>query len=195
MSVIAFPFFRQNGAAPDLQRRRLLAALGWGSVGVVCGAGAVATVRFLYPRVLFEPPAYFTIGFPNAFTISEPADGHGVCLVLLKWKKSHRSWIVLEKERMYAIFAKCTHLGCTPSWYDDDRTFKCPCHGSQFFSNGVNFAGPAPRPMDRYKIALAEDGRIVVHTNTLFTYKDFDNPFAYLDLKRITVAGAAGSVP
>jgi cytochrome b6-f complex iron-sulfur subunit len=96
---------------------------------------------------------------------------------------------------MYAIFAKCTHLGCTPSWYDDDRTFKCPCHGSQFFSNGVNFAGPAPRPMDRYKIALAEDGRIVVHTNTLFTYKDFDNPFAYLDLKRITVAGAAGSVP
>jgi cytochrome b6-f complex iron-sulfur subunit len=189
MSVITFPFFKQSGDALNLQRRRLLAALGWGSVGVVCGASAVATLRFLYPRVLFEPPAYFTIGYPSAFAISEPADSHGVCLVLLKWKKSNRTWIVLENERMYAIFAKCTHLGCTPSWYDEDRTFKCPCHGSQFYSNGVNFAGPAPRPMDRFKIALAEDGQIMVHTNTLFTYKDFDNPFAYLDLKRITVAG------
>ena len=86
MSVITFPFFKQSGDALNLQRRRLLAALGWGSVGVVCGASAVATLRFLYPRVLFEPPAYFTIGYPSAFAISEPADSHGVCLVLLKWK-------------------------------------------------------------------------------------------------------------
>jgi cytochrome b6-f complex iron-sulfur subunit len=192
MSIITFSFLRQNGSAPDPLKRKLLSALGWGSVTLVCGAGAVSTVRFLYPRVLFEPPAYFTIGFPNEFMISDQVDSHGVCLVLLKWKKSHRIWIVLEKDKMFAIFAKCTHLGCTPSWYEEDRTFKCPCHGSQFYSNGVNFAGPAPRPMDRFKISMAEDGQIVVHTDTLFTYKDFDNPYAYLDLKRLAFAGASG---
>lgn len=192
MSTITFSFLRQNGSAPDPLRRKLLSALGWGSVTLVCGASAVSTVRFLYPRVLFEPPAYFTIGFPNEFTISDQVDSHGVSLVLLKWKKSHRTWIVLEKDKMFAIFAKCTHLGCTPSWYEEDRTFKCPCHGSQFYSNGVNFAGPAPRPMDRFKISIAEDGQIVVHTDTLFTFKDFDNPYAYLDFKRLTFAGASG---
>jgi len=186
MRNIIFPFVRQNASAPDPGRRKLLSALGWGSLTIVCGTGAVSTVRFLFPRVLFEPPAYFSIGFPNEFSISDQADSHGVSLVLLKWKKSHRTWIVLEKGRMYAIFAKCTHLGCTPSWYEEDRTFKCPCHGSQFYSNGVNFAGPAPRPMDRFKISMAEDGQIVVHTDTLFTVKDFDNPYAYLDLNRLT---------
>ena len=192
MSNITFPFVRQNASLPDPGRRKLLSAIGWGALTIVCGTGAVSTLRFLYPRVLFEPPAYFSIGLPNEFTISDQVDSHGVCLVLLKWKKSHRTWIVLEKERMYAIFAKCTHLGCTPSWYEEDRTFKCPCHGSQFYSNGVNFAGPAPRPMDRFKISMAEDGQIVVHTDTLFTVKDFDNSYAYLDLKRVTVAGLSG---
>ncbi len=177
---------RKKNTEPDLVRRKLLSALGWGSLTIFCGAGTISTLRFMYPRVLFEPPAYFNIGFPNEFTISDQVDSHNVSLVILKWKKSHRTWIVLEKARMYAIFAKCTHLGCTPSWYEEDRTFKCPCHGSEFYSNGVNFSGPAPRPLDRFKISIAEDGQIIVNTSVLFTYKNFNNPYAYLDLKRIS---------
>ncbi len=187
MSNITFPFIIQKDSKPDPDRRKLFSALGWGSLTVVCGTGIISTLRFMYPRVLFEPPAYFTIGSPDQFTISDQVDSHGVSLVMLKWKKSHRTWIVLEKETMYAIFAKCTHLGCTPSWYEEDRTYKCPCHGSQYYSNGVNFAGPAPRPMDRFKISIAEDGQIVVDTSVLFTYRDFDNPFACLDLERLTM--------
>jgi cytochrome b6-f complex iron-sulfur subunit len=186
MRNITFPFVIQKDSEPDPVKRKLLSALGWGSLAIVCGAGAMSTLKFLYPRVLFEPPAYFNIGFPDQFTLSPQVDSHGVSLVILKWKKSHRTWIVLGKDRMYAIFAKCTHLGCTPSWYEDDRTFKCPCHGSQFYSNGVNFAGPAPRPMDRFKISIAEDGQIVVDTGVLFTYKNFNNPFAYLDFAHLT---------
>jgi hypothetical protein len=40
--------------------------------------------------------------------------------------------------------------------------------------------------MDRFKIAIAEDGQIVVDTAVLFTYKNFNNPYAYLDLERLT---------
>lgn len=187
MSHITFPFIIQKDSTPDPLKRKLLFAMGWGSLAVVCGTGIISTLRFMYPRVLFEPPAFFPIGLPHQFTFSDQVDSHGVSLVMLKWKKSHRTWIVLEKERMYAIFAKCTHLGCTPSWYEEDRTYKCPCHGSQFYSNGVNFAGPAPRPMDRFKISIAEDGQIVVDTSVLFTYRDFNNPFAYLDLERLAM--------
>jgi cytochrome b6-f complex iron-sulfur subunit len=186
MSNIIFPFVAQKDPEPDPARRKLLSVLGWGSLTLVCGTGTLSAIRFMYPRVLFEPPAYFSIGLPDQFTFSEQVDNHGVSMVMLKWKKSHQTWIVLEKDRMYAIFAKCTHLGCTPSWYEEDRTFKCPCHGSQYYSNGVNFAGPAPRPMDRFKISIAEDGQIVVDTAVLFTYKNFNNPYAYLDLERVT---------
>lgn len=185
MCKISFPVVIQKDSEFDPVRRKILARLGWGSLIVVCGAGTISTLRFMYPRVLFEPPAYFTIGLPGQFTFSGEVDSHGVSLVLLKWKKSHRTWIVLEKEKMYAIFAKCTHLGCTPSWYEEDRTFKCPCHGSQYDSNGVNFSGPAPRPMDRFKISIGEDGQIVVDTSVLFTYKSFNNPYAFLDLERL----------
>jgi cytochrome b6-f complex iron-sulfur subunit len=186
MSHITFPFITQKFSGPDAVRRKLLSVLGWGSITLVCGTGTIASLRFMYPRVLFEPPAYYKIGFPNEFIIDEPVDGHGVSMVMLKWKKSHRTWIVLEKDRMYAVFAKCTHLGCTPSWYEEDRTFKCPCHGSQFYSNGVNFAGPAPRPLDRFKISVADDGQILVDTSTLFTFKEFDSPYSSLDLGRLT---------
>lgn len=186
MGNISFRFLSQKDSKPDPVKRRLLSALGWGSLTMVCGTGTISTLRFMYPGVLFEPPAYFNIGFPHQFAFSDQVDSHGVSLVMLKWKKSHRTWIVLEKDRMYAIFAKCTHLGCTPSWYEEDRTFKCPCHGSRYYSNGIHFAGPAPRPMDRFKISIAEDGQIVVDTSVMFTYKNFDNPFAYLDLERIS---------
>ena len=79
-----------------------------------------------------------------------------------KFKKDFRVWIVREEVGFYAVFAKCTHLGCTPRWLAAESKFKCPCHGSGFFKSGQNFEGPAPRPLDRFEIALAEDGQLIV---------------------------------
>ena len=36
-----------------------------------------------------------------------------------------------------------------PNWLDGEQKFKCPCHGSGFYMTGVNFEGPAPRPLER----------------------------------------------
>jgi Rieske Fe-S protein len=53
-----------------------------------------------------------------------------------------------------AFSARCTHLGCTIQFMDDKLSphFACNCHGSQFDMNGKNIAGPAPRPLDPYRI-------------------------------------------
>ena len=48
----------------------------------------------------------------------------------------------------------CTHLGCTPNWLEGEQKFKCPCHGSGFYKDGINFEGPAPRPLERYAIRI-----------------------------------------
>ncbi len=94
--------------------------------------------------------------------------------------ESQRVWIVREVDKLYAIFGKCTHLGCTPKWFPDERVFECPCHGSRYYANGVNYAGPAPRPMDRYAISILEDGRIVVDKGELYMVDDFENPRSFL---------------
>ena len=72
-----------NGASglkrlPQLSRREVLsrgaAAAGWGAFGVVLLTGAVETIRFFFPRVIFRPPSRFKIGlleeFLNAKNIS-----------------------------------------------------------------------------------------------------------------------------
>ena len=42
-----------------------------------------------------------------------------------------------------------------------ENKFKCPCHGSGFRTTGINFEGPAPRPLERARIVLADDGQIL----------------------------------
>ena len=34
--------------------------------------------------------------------------------------------------------------------------------------SGINIEGPAPRPLERYKITMAEDGQILIDKNTKF---------------------------
>lgn len=156
-----------------MSRRELLSRgltiSGWGAFAVVLGTGAMETLSFLYPRVLFRPPSVFRIGAPDAFLgAGESADTYGVILVDERWKSKQRFFVVRERDRVYALSARCAHLGCTINWFADLRVFKCPCHGSEYHSNGVNFAGPAPRPLDRFRIALSADGQLVVDTSIVY---------------------------
>ena len=79
--------------------------------------------------------------------------------------------IIDNDEKIIALSTVCTHLGCTPNWLETDRKFKCPCHGSGFRASGINFEGPAPRPLERYKIVLSNDGQILVDKTKKFNYE------------------------
>jgi cytochrome b6-f complex iron-sulfur subunit len=85
-----------------------------------------------------------------------------------KYKQDQRVWIIREETGVYAMFAKCTHLGCTPRWLAAENKFKCPCHGSGFYKSGLNFEGPAPRPLDRFKLTVGDDGQLVVDKSKIF---------------------------
>ena len=82
--------------------------------------------------------------------------------------------ITAPRDQVYAASARCTHLGCTIKWFEDMRTYKCPCHGSEFHSNGVNFAGPAPRPLDRFRIELTAERELIVDTAIVYQPGRFD---------------------
>jgi cytochrome b6-f complex iron-sulfur subunit len=156
----------------EMERRKLL-QLGWGAFWAFLGAWTLATVRFFFPRVLFEPATTFRVGLP---------DEYGLGTVDTRFQKTHRVWIVRESDGFYALSAKCTHLGCTPVWSEGENKFKCPCHGSGFTKEGINYEGPAPRPLERLRIGLADDGQLEIDAAVRFRYErgEWDKPGAFL---------------
>ncbi|MFQ5668085.1 MAG: ubiquinol-cytochrome c reductase iron-sulfur subunit [Candidatus Binatia bacterium] len=171
---------------PEATRRdflsRGLTLAGWGTFVAVLGTGTLETVSFFFPRVVFRPPSTFRIGTPEAFVSSGSADAYGVVFVDQRWKSTQRFFVVRERDRVYALSARCAHLGCTVNWFGDLRIFKCPCHGSEYHSDGVNFAGPAPRPLDRLRIQLDVDGNLVVDTGIIYGPDRFNVDGAFVKL-------------
>lgn len=50
---------------------------------------------------------------------------------------------------LHRYSAICPHLGCAVKWNPKDATFDCPCHGSQFDTNGVVIQGPAKQGLSK----------------------------------------------
>lgn len=153
------------------KRRRLV----WTCIVGYLGVSFLMFLRYFFPRTLFEPSTVFKVGYPSDFALG----------VDTRFQKQYRVSVVREPERMFVIFLKCTHLGCTPDWKPADNKFKCPCHGSGYTSEGINFEGPAPRPMDRARIDLDADGQLIVDTGKLYSWpkgqrSEFDDPGAFV---------------
>jgi len=138
------------------QRRRLV----WSAVAAFLVAWFLAFFRFFLPRTLFEPATSFKIGYPEEYGLG----------VDTKFQQRYRIWVDRTPDRIFVIYARCTHLGCTPDWKPSENKFKCPCHGSGYDSEGINFEGPAPRPMDRAKVEIAPDGQILVDVSKLYQW-------------------------
>ena len=154
----AVPGRDPDDASPLLTRRAWL-GLAWGAFSAASAAALAATGRFMFPNVLNEPPQQFKIGLPSEYGIG----------VDERWKDTFGVWIVKTPDDdivhltgFYALITVCTHLGCTPNYLAAENKFKCPCHGSGYHLSGVNFEGPAPRPLERARIVLADDGQILV---------------------------------
>jgi cytochrome b6-f complex iron-sulfur subunit len=151
------PLVRSPLRGDPTRRGVLLAAWGTFTAGSLAMLGAWG--RFMFPNVLYEPPQEFKAGFPNEFAVDA---------VDTRFKASHGVWIVRESTGFYVLSTVCTHLGCTPNWLSAEEKFKCPCHGSGFVKTGINVEGPAPRPLERYKVTLAADGQLLIDKNTKF---------------------------
>lgn len=169
----AKPDYAKPKPAPvaDESRRGFLAdmmlgsflGIGFTSLATTLGLWTLGTARFMYPNVLTEPPSKFKVGFPANFAPGQ---------VETKFIPQYGVWVVnyeyQGRPQIYALRSVCTHLGCTPNWLEGEQKFKCPCHGSGFYKDGINFEGPAPRPLERYAIHLADDGQLEIDKSKLF---------------------------
>lgn len=137
----------------SLSRRRLCQLTGVAACGVATAGAAALTGDFLSPRVLFEPPTRFTLGPPDAI---EP----GAVLNL----ENLRVYVIRRAGGFHALSSVCTHLGCITRYQAGEGIIACPCHGSRFDLDGEVLAGPAPRPLPWFEMALSSEGEIEVDT-------------------------------
>lgn len=138
-------------------------AMGFTALSVTGGLFSLGLARFFFPNVLAEPPSRFKVGFKEGFPTGK---------VETKFVAQYGVWVVNSdvagQQQIYALKTVCTHLGCTPNWLEAEQKFKCPCHGSGFYKDGVNFEGPAPRPLERYAIRISDDGQLEVDKSRTF---------------------------
>jgi cytochrome b6-f complex iron-sulfur subunit len=168
------PQKQEEAAVVDSDRRGFFAttakvflgtplAVAFTSMGFTSLLWTLGFTRFMFPNVLIEPPTKFKVGFPAGYSPGQ---------VEARYKAQFGVWVVRweyeGESQIYALKSVCTHLGCTPNWLEGEQKFKCPCHGSGFYKDGVNFEGPAPRPLERYAIRLADDGQLEVDKSRKF---------------------------
>jgi cytochrome b6-f complex iron-sulfur subunit len=79
----------------------------------------------------------------------------------------------LDDGGFLALWHRCTHLGCTVPWREEEGRFNCPCHSSIFNVVGEVISGPAPRPMDIFPIEMS-DGQLLVDTGNPIQRDRFD---------------------
>jgi cytochrome b6-f complex iron-sulfur subunit len=159
------------------ESRRSFMGLGFWLTGGVAALWTLASVKFLFPNVRREPPSKFKVGFPDAFPAGQ---------VQTKFIPQFGVWVANAEyngqQQIYALKAVCTHLGCTPNWLEAEQKFKCPCHGSGFYKDGINFEGPAPRPLERYAIRIADDGQIEIDKSRTFQEEmgNWEDPASFI---------------
>jgi cytochrome b6-f complex iron-sulfur subunit len=152
-------------------------AMGFTALTATAAAWTLGTVRFMFPNILREPPSKFSVGSPDKFPPGQVEE---------RFKAQFGVWIVNTEyngqQEIFALKSVCTHLGCTPNWLEAEQKFKCPCHGSGFYKDGINFEGPAPRPLERYAIGIGSDGTIEVDKSRTFQQEmgTWDDPACYI---------------
>src|ERR1700731_3355499 len=167
-----------DDTSPLLTRRAWM-GLAWGAFTAASVAAMAATGRFMFPNVLNEPPQQFKAGLPNEYGIG----------VDERWKEKFAIWIVrtpdddiVHAAGFYALITVCTHLGCTPNFLAAENKFKCPCHGGGYRISGINCEGPPPRPLERARIVLADEGQILVDKSRHYQWElgQWTDPEAFL---------------
>ena len=190
VSVIRFATMtvgmRGGEAAPaaedhDVQRRTFVGGaaltIGWAALGGGLGiAGGPALGRFLMPNVVAEPDPRVRVGPVQKYAEMAPGEVN-------EDHKPQGIWLIRERNRLAALSTICTHLGCIPNWLPNEGKFKCPCHGSGYQPNGVNFEGPAPRPLERFRLYV-QDGVVIVDKSKKYRYElgQWDQPGSYVEV-------------
>jgi cytochrome b6-f complex iron-sulfur subunit len=161
---------------PDMGRRQFMNLLTFGTItGTFIGG--------LYPFIkYFIPPSSGGVGggvtakdaLGNDLIVSEFLASHNPGdRTLAQGLKGDPTYVVITEDKAianYGINSVCTHLGCVVPWNASENKFMCPCHGSQYNSEGKVVRGPAPLSLALVHAETTEEDKLAL---TQWTETDF----------------------
>lgn len=157
---------KQNQKAEKPNRRDFIKKL-WAGLGILAGVELSAiAAAFLFSnkgrKQKTDKSKLVTVGAvaefqPNTVTAFRPGRLF-VCR--------------LEDGGFLALSLRCTHLGCSVNWQENEKKFICPCHSSSFDLVGNVLSPPAPQALDMYPVQI-QNGQVVVDTAKKLKRKRF----------------------
>ena len=135
---------------PNLPRRDFL-KLTLDSLLAFCGLlGIAGLIRFLSYKTEPPQPTEFDLGLAENYALDSKTVLPQVPAVLIH-----------NDSGFTALSLICTHLGCTVKV--QPAGFACPCHGSQFNSNGYPVKGPATVSLKKLRVEHTSDGKLTLY--------------------------------
>jgi Rieske Fe-S protein len=134
----------------------------------IAGLGACIAGFALYPVAKFVLP-WKIEKEPDKIVMKEPpelAPGEGFTFfygpspaILFRMKEG--------KQELRAFNAICTHFDCTVQYLEGEGKIHCACHDGWYNLDGDVTAGPPPRPLKRYDVAMTDEGLVIAQPGLL----------------------------
>ena len=151
----------------DFSRREMLV------VAAVCACGSVALGDDKDDKDEKAPPKTLAIGKVSDYSDAKFYDAHRADKVMIR----------RLDDRLVAMSAICTHKRCVVK-IKDESSLRCPCHKGTFSEQGTPISGPPKAALPRYALTQAADGTITVDTTRSFGEKEWDQPEAFVAIKK-----------
>ena len=145
----------QSGTLPPQETRRSF--LGWflgTSVGAMCASVLYPVARYISPPDVPEAQTSRAVAARDGEL--KPNEGR-----VFRFGGQPGILVRIEGNEYKAFSATCTHLNCTVQYRGDLKRIWCACHNGFYDLTGKNTGGPPPRPLEEYKVNVA-DGDVIV---------------------------------
>jgi len=136
--------------------RRELITLGsaFGLMGLAAVGTGGALFKYMFPVVSYGTPQKFLVPISDLPEVGDELIFEDQKVILRRQTKTE----------VAAISLVCTHLGCTVNRVETG--FQCPCHGSQYDSDGLVVGGPAPKTLHWLEIKKVPGNQIEIDSGT-----------------------------
>ena len=143
--------------------RRELITLGsaFGLMGLAAAGTGGALFKYMFPVVSYGTPQKFLVPVEDLPDVGDELIFDDMKVVLRRQTQTE----------VAAISLVCTHLGCTVNRVETG--FLCPCHGSQYDSDGLVVGGPAPKTLPWLDIKVVPGGQIEIDTGATLPENTF----------------------
>jgi Rieske Fe-S protein len=140
-------------------RREFLDAYIAGLGACIAGFALYPVARFVLPWKVEKEPDRIVMN-----EVPELALGEGYKFM---YGPSPAILIKMKDGSLRAFNAICTHFDCTVQYQPENERIFCACHDGIYDLDGEVTAGPPPRPLKRYDVAMTEEGLVIAQPGLL----------------------------